>query len=231
MDDGRPTRLPTDELEPRSWHLATWFYALLYALSRKREVQGVSVAALKVGDHDQQASLRSVDEALQLISEHDPRCFARLQKHVRSIWVGPIPNYARGQWIEDLRMCMLRDSYVSSDETSVAHVASIIVHESTHAWLEQAGFGYDERVRARVERICIRSQLAFARKHPDGARLIEALEERLARDDAWWSDARLRNTQLGVLEEMGTPGWFRRMIDRMTRNRPVGPKRPASSAE
>ena len=55
------------------------------------------------------------------------------------------------------------------------------MHEGAHARLLRAGVGYAEPARARVERICVGQEAAFARRLPDGAALVA---EALARRDA-----------------------------------------------
>ncbi len=212
-------RSPDGELEPRYWKLGHWFYALLFALSPKRRMHGLTVASSPIGAHQVEASFQKLDRALQAIARCDPPRYAGIRKDMQRIWVGPIPNYARGQWIEELRLCMLRDSFVGDDAVSDAYVAALIIHEGTHARVARAGISFDEQNRPRIERLCIKSQLAFARRHPDGGPLVEMFEENLERADSWWSDQRLRSVQLQALTELGLPRRARRAIDRATQER------------
>ena len=50
-------------------------------------------------------------------------------------------------------------------------IASVIVHEATHARLMRCGIGYEEELRARVEKVCLRRELAFAAKLPNGEQI------------------------------------------------------------
>jgi hypothetical protein len=212
-------RPPDGELEPRYWKLGHWFYSLVFALSPKRRMHGITVASSPVGTHEVDASLDKVDRALKVIAESTPARYAHIRRDVQRIWVGPIPNYARGQWIEELRLCMLRDSFVGDEEVSDAYVAALIVHEGAHARVARAGISFDEEMRPRVERLCIKSQLAFVRRHPDGGPLVELFEENLKRADSWWSDQRLRSVQLRALKELGLHRKARWAIDRATQDR------------
>jgi hypothetical protein len=82
--------------------------------------------------------------------------------------------------------------------------------------------GFEEHVRPQVERLCTRAQLAFLRKHPDGAGLISMFAANLSREDSWWSDARLRAVQLRAIKKLGTPRRLRWALDRATRGRLLG---------
>lgn len=213
----RPQRDPS--LDPHDWRLAHWLYAMVFALSRKRQMHGISVASSRIGVHDVDRSLDKVERALQAIADYDPPRYAHITRDMQRIWIGPIPNYARGQWIDELRLCMLRDSFVADDDVSVAYVAALIVHEGTHARVARAGISFDEQIRPRVERLCIKSQIAFSRKHPDGEPLVDMFLENLRRADSWWSDSRLRSVQLRALKELRLPKRIRWMVDRASRQR------------
>ncbi len=206
------------DIDPRSWRLGHWFYALLYALAPKRVLHGITVASSRIGTHDVEDSFRKVDAALAAIARFDPPRYAHLKRNMPKIWIGPIPNYARGQWIDELRLCMLRDSFVGDEDVSISYVAALLIHEATHARVRRRGITFDEAIRPRVERACIRSQLSFARTHPGGESLIPIFEENLRRADSWWSDGRLRSVQLRALKQLGAPRRLRWLIDRISRN-------------
>jgi hypothetical protein len=215
-----PTQRTQDtELDPHDWRFAHWLYALVFALSAKRVMHGITVASSRIGTHDVELSFRKVERALRAIRDYDPPRFAHIMRDVPRIWIGPIPNYARGQWIDELRLCMLRDSFVGDDEVSDAYVAALIVHEGTHARVARAGISFSEEIRPRVERLCIKSQIDFARRHPEGGSLVQLFEENLQRSDDWWSDQRLRSVQLHALKDLGLPRRMRWALDRVTRER------------
>jgi hypothetical protein len=73
-----------------------------------------------------------------------------------------------GQYREELKLCELDERYVGAKETTAELVASVIVHEATHARLRRCGIGYDEPIQSRVEAVCSRRELAFANRLPNG---------------------------------------------------------------
>ena len=70
--------------------------------------------------------------------------------------------------------------FVVADATEPELIASVIVHEATHARLRRHGIGYEEPIRARVEAACIRRQIAFTRRLPHGDHARAAAERNLA---------------------------------------------------
>ena len=108
-----------------------------------------------------------VEEALHLIKTYDKICYSHLIRDLDRIWVMLLPS-SRGSYIHALRACKLDERFLTSDKTRPDIVASVIVHEATHARLLACGIGYGEDIRARVERVCIARQLAFAAKLPNG---------------------------------------------------------------
>lgn len=83
-----------------------------------------------------------------------------------------VPHGA-GCYLHSLNACLLDERIVNSDTTTVEWIASAIVHEATHARLEKLGVPYDEALRQRIERICVRRERDFA-GHLSGA---DALQE------------------------------------------------------
>ena len=79
------------------------------------------------------------------------------------------------------------------------------------------GIGYDEGIRARVERACIRCELAFAAKLPNGERVLEQAERwlPLCDDGSFWTNAAFSERQLkgsiDVARRAGTPEWLLRI--------------------
>ena len=113
------------------------------------------------------AGLDRILEAIRVIRIHDPVRYRRMVKDVERIWVctvsGSVAQFQRKTW-----MCQLDENFVDSESTTPELLASAIVHEATHARLFRMGFGYDETVRASVEGICLRRELAFAARIPGG---------------------------------------------------------------
>jgi len=70
----------------------------------------------------------------------------------------------------------------------------------------RCGIGYETELRARVEAACVRRQLAFAIKLPNGGQVREAAERSLelcAADDGYWSDTAFKERHVeGSIEAM-----------------------------
>lgn len=146
-----------------------------------------------------------IGEALQLFQKHSPARFAHFQRDIRRLWVMGLPT-ARGSYVHDHAMCVLDYDYVIGANTGVEELALTLVHEGTHARLRRRGFGYDEAIRGRIERICIRSELSVAQRLPNGAPLIEPREERLQWPDSEWSDDTRRRDNYEALKDLGWSG-------------------------
>jgi hypothetical protein len=108
---------------------------------------------------------------------------------------------------------------VADSATTVEQIASTIVHEATHARLERYRIGYKEELRARIEAICFRRELAFAVRLPDSAEL----QQGIARCLEWYqanpeqfSDAHFREGHraggIEALRYLGTPDWLIRAL-------------------
>ncbi|UDL88219.1 hypothetical protein LGH82_24120 [Mesorhizobium sp. PAMC28654] len=128
-----------------------------------RTVDGLLIA----GDNSE---IDKVAEALSLIRQHDPIRYRRLTQDLKRIWVTILPGY-RGCFIRASWTCELEERFVRDENTTPDLVASVIVHEATHARLERVGISYEESARARIEQVCIRQQLVFAARLPQAGEL------------------------------------------------------------
>jgi hypothetical protein len=123
-----------------------------------------------------------------------------------------------GSFNSSIGACQLDERFVLAETSSPAVIASAIVHEAAHARLHRPGVGYQEEMRARVEVICIRRQLAFAAKLPDGGQVREQamwyLE--LCADRDYWTDgsffARELDGHVEALHYLGVPFWIVRIL-------------------
>ena len=125
---------------------------------------------------------------------------------------------ALAQWVPSVRLVVVRLNYVMDPETSSLDLASTLVHEGAHAWLDGLGFGYEPPRRARIEAICFRSEIAFARRLTDPKNLISRAERQLARDPSYWTNVAFRQRTLGNLNALGLPRWLTNLLDRLTRH-------------
>ena len=186
------------------------YWTLVFRFATKERVAGVPVGTL-LSEHPQRELMAKTRAAVALIAELDPRQLDRLKRLVAGVFVfdetGPL-----GAWMEGPRLIRLNEAFIAAPDTSIAEVASTIVHETTHAWLEARGFAYQADRRRRIEAICFRAGAAFARRLPDGAALATDYEERaagvLAQSDRDWSDAAFLERGSARLRALYVPEWF-----------------------
>ena len=153
--------------------------------------------------------LDKVEAALHLVLRHDPRAMQVLQTQTHGIFVFMTHGGAYAEWSRDGKLVLLKPEYVSAPETSSLQLASALVHEATHAWLEKLGFEYSPERRPRIEAICFKRQLRFVKHAGGGSELVSELEWQLARDPEYFSDEAFRERSLTELqtdlEGLGVP--------------------------
>jgi hypothetical protein len=178
---------------------------------------GIRIDGLWVGGLDSEPAplLRRVEEALRLIKIYDRLRYDRLIRDLERVWVRILPG-ALGCFNHSLHACELDRRFVL-DETSLPEfIAAAIVHEATHARLMRCGIGYEEGLRARVEAICFRRELAFAAKLPNGRQVREQAERRLGIPHAYWTDAAFSDRHdiehAEALRDLGVPNWLVRTV-------------------
>jgi hypothetical protein len=200
------------------------------AMSTARHVDGIWIGSWGRSPQD----LTRVEGALSLIKQHSPLDYARIVRDLERIWVH-LTIHGLGEYRHSLKACILDERYVADATTTVERIASTIVHEATHARLERYGIEYKEKLRARIEAICFRRELAFAVRLPDSAEL----QQGIARYLEWYqsnpdyfrdTEFRERDAAGGVeaLRYLGTPDWLARaalisrsMIGRVKRLSPI----------
>ncbi|AZN96408.1 hypothetical protein EJ066_03390 [Mesorhizobium sp. M9A.F.Ca.ET.002.03.1.2] len=179
--------------------------------SDKRTINGMVIV------YDADKGGRDADRvaaALQLIQEFDPVRYRRLVRDLKQIWITTIPG-AAGRFVKSTSTCELDERFVLGKYTVVEQVAGAIVHEATHARLDQRGISYEEKLRDRVEQVCMERELAFAAKLPDGSRIRQWVEAR-QKEPSDYSDVALDASRIqsarAALLHLNTPSWFADMI-------------------
>jgi len=148
---------------------------------------GKDIDGLWVGtETEAERVLPRVEAALGLIKTHDRQRYDRIVADLDRVWVRLLTTYV-AQFSPSWSACFLDERFVLGDTTDAAHIAAAIVHEATHARLWRCGFGYDEEVRQRVEAVCVRREVAFANKLPDGERIRAVAAEALALSPTYWT--------------------------------------------
>ena len=190
------------------------FEKLSLWISTSQEVDGLWVGTVEDSPYP---GLRRVEQALELIKRTGRIQYARITRHLRRIWVNIVPAYD-ACYRHALNACVFDERFVVSKETTVERIAEVIIHEATHARLEDRGISYDEKLRHRIEAICLGRELAFARRLSDDtqSKELERTIDRCAVDQPYFSDKNFyeRHYQgsIDALHFLGTPDWLVRVI-------------------
>lgn len=150
---------------------------LALKLSTGRKVDGLWIGTM---ESKPRLGLRRVEEALELIKRNDSVNYSRVIHNLKRIWVNVLPD-VNACYQPSLDACVLDERFVLSETMTLKWIASAIIHEATHARLKHRGIGYDEKLRPRIEAICLRRELAFATKLPDSANM----QEEIGRTISW----------------------------------------------
>lgn len=141
-------------------------------LSASKRVDGLWIGTLA---SEPEVVLQRVESALCLIKTYDRLRYDRLIRDLERVWVMAL-THPMGSFNQALNACMLDPRFVMAEKSSLEMIASVIVHEATHARLMRCGIGYEEGIRTRVEAVCLRQELAFAKKLPNGEEVHEQAE-------------------------------------------------------
>jgi hypothetical protein len=184
------------------------FIRFMFAISRKHNRKGFNIAALSSG----QIAFPKIDQALNLISKFDSRSYFRIQRDIEKMWVSAMgPDYA-AEWIDELKMCVFNRDHICRADISADEVASTIIHEATHARLSRFKISYKEEKRIRIEKICFKAQIAFAKRLPDGEHLIQKTESNLELPETFWTNSEFQQRNLKALAELGKKLWPARIL-------------------
>jgi hypothetical protein len=179
-------------------------------VSKSRVIDGLWIGCAQP---DPDPALQRVEAALRLIDSCAPLHYRRVKNSLTRIWVTLVPHGA-GCYLHSMNACKLDERVIASEATTLEWIASAIVHEATHARLEKLGIRYNEAVRLRIERICVRRELDFAR-HLSG---VDALQQELTQRLYWCRDGnehftdqnmwqKIDQGNVDALRHLGTPEW------------------------
>lgn len=190
----------------------SWIDWLTYHLSERHRLDEIHVLTSTASQEDAWPRIRS---ALELIKDRDRIRFRRLSRDIRVIWARRL--YAsHGAYRHDLRACLIDTDVAVDPDTSINYLASLIVHEATHARIENRGIAYTEQVRARIEAVCFRRELAFANRleNPDKIKALATWNLQHCDDAEFWTDQaifdRSRQARIDWLLSKGVPKWLLR---------------------
>jgi len=163
----------------------------LLCVQRRSEVarfEGIILADVRGrGPHFKTTLLK----ALQLISDHYARRFARVQRHINWVVNVGLELDKSADYNSVTRTCSI-DFIEPEDDAagiwSVWHCARILVHEATHGVLISWGIPYTQELRARIENLCVAEERRFlsrvGRLQPELAELTTIMQREF--DPAAW---------------------------------------------
>ena len=178
---------------------------VIYSAPRKR-VHGI-LTSCSDDDVDCDVFFQRIQHALDLIGRYDERRLERMKRDVKAIALG-LPAFSYSFYAPSVAAVFLNAKLFPA--ASAENIAAVLVHEATHARLDQAGHRNHAESRERHERICIAEQLAFVRRLPNSEALANAIL-RLA-EQPWWDEAVRRPHAEQALEDLGVPDWLKRFL-------------------
>jgi hypothetical protein len=160
-------------------------------ISRRYEVDQVPVLLSRITSEPSDRALAQISAALALLARYAPAHLRRLRERVRAIMVCRT-TWAWACWLRERRVIKIREDHVTT--ATPERLAATLVHELTHARL--SNFPYGEAIRIRLERACVRAELGFARRLPDGGAMAAEISARLASLSAEdYTDAQFEDRQ------------------------------------
>jgi len=187
---------------------------IMLRFSKSRYLDGLWIGTWEM---EAEPILRRIEEALLLIKRYDRIRYDRLLRDLQRVWVLLLPS-SIAIFEYGIYTCEIDTRYCLAETTTPELLAAVIVHEATHARLWRRGMRYEEARRPRIEEICIRREIAFAAKLPNGEAARDKAEQTLAlcaTGEYWTSTAfRERYIEGGVeiLRYVGAPGWLTRIF-------------------
>jgi hypothetical protein len=189
---------------------------LLWLFSRHRSICGIETAVFLSSKAEAEAAFAKIEAALNLMQQCDPRRMACLKRDVKRILVWGAPHY-QGVWHQQYAMWELTFDFVRSQDTTPAILAATLAHEAMHARLMRWGFGYEEGIRVRIEAVCLKASMRFARRLPlsemaSRGHIMWSAKQKLNVDTTFWSDQGRLEAKAAALLELGFPAWLVRFL-------------------
>ena len=183
---------------------------------QEQDLDGIRI---RIHEDADKTCAERIISALELIKQIDPRTYALIPRFLTGGIAVTEMIHTLGHYDPDKKACCLAIDFAKSRE--IPDIALLIVHELCHARLMQRGIGYDEPIRVRVEEICRRRELAFARllEHQNNEydyvqRVLERLNDLSAADytDAIFTYMHRQNVlrKLRSLKALNAPILIRR---------------------
>jgi hypothetical protein len=151
--------------------------------------------------------------ALGLIETHSPKCYSRVCRFIPRILIFGGHAYT-AVYVSELGLCDVSRHYALAQTTTPSWLAMTLVHEATHGYLGSRGFVYEEGRREQIEEICVRTEIALARRLPEGAELVAGAEAQLKIPSDYWKTGAFVQRDIEHLKKCGVPRWMIRSLER-----------------
>lgn len=135
------------------------FERTVIAASRYRVLHGIPVGLFR--PRETEGIWGKVGEALDLLETTDPRRHRRVARDLKRIVV---MRHTKPLLLERSATCVLGQELVETKSSAL--IAAVLVHEATHARVQAHGISYRPETRDRIEALCVREEIAFARRLP-----------------------------------------------------------------
>jgi hypothetical protein len=200
--------------QTRAKSFGDWILLWFFRRSERRQILGVPVG-VPADVLDDDAVFAKIAGAFELLQAHGGHSLDNLRRHTKGVFVWTTAG-ARGEWHPRASLVVLEQTHVCED-TLPRDIASTLVHESTHALLDGKGFAYSGEQRARIENVCFRRQLAFARRLAEPGDLVDQAERQLRRPPSDFSKTAWRQRSLAKLISLGVPRWLAYAVEWISR--------------
>jgi hypothetical protein len=151
-------------------------------------VDGIDVIDLS-GSHMNSEHFAVIEQALRLLEFYDPLRYHRMQQDIRRIIINDnIPTMA--MFFLGTTACTIHPDLLKSGTPTVA---SALVHEATHARLDRRRVRQSSDRYARIETLCIKQEIAFARHFPQTDKLNEWMQRMIHHADQLRDSYRVRD--------------------------------------
>lgn len=146
-----------------------------------------------------------MQSALELLRSHGPHIHRRLVKYVR--WIVMLP--AEPEYWSRQKAIVLPSHYDLSDQV----LASLLAHETVHAWIDHLGIRVGVEDRLRAETLCLTAQARVLESIGFSDEVVSKVYSSL--EHAWWEDDRLRDRRIRDAVGIGIPLALARLLDRI----------------
>lgn len=131
-----------------------------------------------------------------------------------------------GYYLYDLEWCLLAHDWIRDHVATAPVVAMTIVHEATHGRLHRLGIHTTRENHIRVERLCVKAEIALAGRLPNGEALRDWAQQIYNDAESIWSVERVRRRWSELLRENGLSKWFVAFPDWLAARRISAKRRP-----